>query len=75
MNKFNKVKFIPKKKKNTKVANKKKMKTDSNNQENREVKTKYIYTGTHGSSYLIMPDGSKENYNNIVDKYHDVIEI
>jgi hypothetical protein len=44
--------------------------------QNTEIKIKYIYTGARNNpTHLIMPDGSKENYKNTVNKYLDVIEI
>lgn len=36
---------------------------------------KYIYTNYNNPTHLIMPDGSKENYKNVVNKYLDVIDI
>ena len=42
-----------------------------------KVQIKYIYTNTNNSipNFLVMPDGTKENYQNISQKYKDVIEI
>ena len=38
--------------------------------------TKYIYTNIrYDQNNLVMPNGTKENYNNMVDKYKDVIEV
>lgn len=76
LNKFNKIKFTPKKKKTPKPKkNTNNTNPQNDNTDNSVPKIKYIYTDSHSSTFLIMPDGSKENYKNIVDKYHDIIEI
>ncbi|AYV85128.1 MAG: putative ORFan [Satyrvirus sp.] len=36
---------------------------------------KYVYVNNNNKEYLLMPNGAKENYENIVNKYKDVIEI
>ncbi len=41
---------------------------------NDKPKIQYIYTQP-SNSYLIMPDGSKENYKNLVSKYTEIIEV
>lgn len=76
---FNGKKFIPKKKKII-IDNNNDNNNDNNHENNISIpiiqKTKNIYTGTHNiGNYLIMPDGSTENYQNIVSKYQDIIEI
>ena len=57
-----------------------KISTISNQQSGPKVVTKvdvkYIYTNSHNNpNNLIMPDGTKENYQNMVQKYKDVIEV
>jgi hypothetical protein len=38
-------------------------------------KIKYIYTQTRNTPFLIMPNGTNENYNELILKYKDIIEI
>lgn len=76
--KFNPIKFIPKKKK--KVAKKTIQTTNPTNPINpinppTVTKINYIYTDRPNTSHLVMPDGSRENYRELVSKYHEVIEI
>lgn len=81
---YNEQLIIPKKKKKSTIKSKtylapklnKPSKSINNNNNNIKPIIKYIYTNTPiDSSCLIMPDGSKENYKSIIDKYQDVIEI
>jgi len=75
---FNVRKFTPKKKKITALPPKTSIQSTAAKINDGEpiVNIKYIYTGPYNSpSCLIMPDGSKENFNGIVQKYCDVIEI
>lgn len=72
--KFNQTKFIPKKKKviASTFNSKKSPGIDGSN----VTKIRYIYTTSpNNSTFLTMPDGSKENYSHIVSKYQDVIEV
>jgi len=45
------------------------------NQNPPKPKIQYIYTQPKNTNFLIMPDGSKENYKSVVSKYLDIIEI
>ena len=82
--KFNKKLYIPKKKPIVQVP----VHTDAptNTSENTppttakpQVVIKYIYATNHtgGGNYLVMPDGKKENYNKLAEKYAniDLIEV
>ena len=41
-----------------------------------ESKIKYVFTGIRpNTNCLIMPNGSRENYNDVVNKYSDIIEV
>ncbi|XWV26125.1 putative orfan [Tupanvirus soda lake] len=58
--------------------NNKKTAIDPNAQQDSATsqKVKYVFTGVRtGGNYLIMPDGSKENYKAVVSKYQDIIEV
>lgn len=58
---------------------KKKPPTDNTNRTAgvvKEVQIKYIYTNSHSSrNYLVMPDGKRENFNEIIKQYQNVIEV
>jgi hypothetical protein len=74
--KFNKK--IIKKKKPIPVPKNKPVVVDNNNSKTVDPnpQIKYIYTGVrHNTNSLIMPNGSTENYQNVVNKYQDIIEI
>lgn len=82
--KFNKKIFTPKKPKNTTNNNTnitvQPVNNSSNNntssQPEQKTKIRYVYLDSISKSdHLIMPDGSMENYKQIIDKYQDVIEI
>ena len=41
-----------------------------------ETKIKYVFTGVRpNTNCLIMPNGSRENYNDVVNKYSNIIEV
>lgn len=43
---------------------------------NNQIKTKYIFFNAYSNpNYLVLPDGTKENYHQTVEKYLDVIDI
>ncbi len=39
------------------------------------IKKIYVYSGPRNSNFLTFPDGSRENFKSIVDKYQNIIEI
>lgn len=70
---FNK-KILLKKKKKKPIP--KTTATENTNNSSNLVKIQYIYTDTPNNfSHLIMPDGKKENFNDIAKQYSNLIEI
>ena len=68
---FNKTIYQKKTKKPKPVAE-----TAANANITTKIVTKYVYTGTRtDQNNLVMPNGAKENYNDLVLKYKDLIEV
>ena len=74
MIKFNQKKFVPKKKK-VPVPTPASPSTTKPEETKVITKIKYIYATPNNPRHLLMPDGTKENYKELVSKYHDIIEV